>query len=76
MLTRRQSTPCLLLVVLTLITMRACSALFCSSHCATPPCLQVVAGLDAALQAQLARLTDVWWGRPLFKSGVANEARR
>tara|TARA_B100000780_G_scaffold254845_1_gene203203 strand:+ start:504 stop:653 length:150 start_codon:yes stop_codon:yes gene_type:complete len=41
-----------------------------------PPCLQVVASLDATLQAQLARLADVWWGRPLFKSGVDNEARR
>ena len=41
-----------------------------------PPCLQVVARLDATLQAQLARLADVWWGRPLFKSGVDNEARR
>ena len=46
------------------------------SLCLIPPCPQVIAGLDATLQAQLARLADVWWGRPLFKSGVANEARR
>ena len=37
---------------------------------------KVVARLEATLQAQLSRLADVWWGRPLFRSGVNNELRR
>ena len=70
------------LLVVTLLQYYAFSADFYAhsastrSLCLIPPCPQVIAGLDATLQAQLARLADVWWGRPLFKSGVANEARR